>query len=97
MGNNRMKGRMYSSLLRYPPVTGPITLEERRNEGRPADGSADEKETAHEGDILAVGDFGLDGFADGNDSIHDSVNDTEDDGWLDVGAHAKEINDDNVH
>ena len=78
-------------------MTGPITLGERRNEGRPADGSADEKETAHEGDVFAVGDFGLDGFADGNNSVHDSMNDTEDDGCLDVGAHTKEKKDDNVH
>ena len=78
-------------------MTGPITLGERRNEGRPADGSADEKETAHEGDVFAVGDFGLDGFADGNNSVHDSRNDTEEDGCFDVGAHTKEKKDDNVH
>lgn len=76
---------------------GPITLHERGGGCRPADGSADEEETAHKGNVFAVGDFGLNGFADGNDSVHDSVNDTEDEGWLDVCAHAKEIKDDNVH
>ena len=88
---------MYSSLLRYPPVTGPITLRERWKERRPANGTSDEEETAHESDVLAVGDLSLDRFADRNDAVDESVNDTEDEGGLDVRAQAKEIKDDDVH
>lgn len=78
-------------------MTGPITLHEMEIEEAPANGSADEKETAHKGDVFAVGDFGLNGFADGNDSVHDSVNDTKNEGGLDVSAPAKEIKDDDIH